>query len=218
MKKLLFTSLILISVLPCNLMAQKQNDKKVTYSGKVVDYKGQPIKRAILFVDSSETLTKTNGKGIYKFKTKAVVKNLAVFSSEKGMISKNVSGLNKVDFIFPKDMPVVLRSDLADMGYNLQLDKSDRYRKYDNIFDLIATEFTGVTVRNGKIKVRGSATYSGGAAEPLYVVDGTYVRSLSTVIPTEIKSIEILKDQDATLYGARGAHGVIIVELKKYRD
>lgn len=67
------------------------------------------------------------------------------------------------------------------------------------------------------IVVRGNNSISQSNA-PLYVVDGFPIEnSLNTLLnPSEIESIEILKDASATaIYGARGANGVIIITTKK---
>jgi len=79
------------------------------------------------------------------------------------------------------------------------------------------------------IRVRGSSSLQGGN-EPLYVIDGFPVYSgegfgetggksklsgLSTLNPSDIESIEILKDAAATaIYGARAANGVVLITTK----
>ncbi|GHU88022.1 SusC/RagA family TonB-linked outer membrane protein [Bacteroidia bacterium] len=79
------------------------------------------------------------------------------------------------------------------------------------------------------IRVRGSSSLQGGN-EPLYIIDGFPVYSgtgfgslggkaqlsgLSTVNPSDIESIEILKDASATaIYGARAANGVVLITTK----
>ncbi|MCK5440615.1 MAG: TonB-dependent receptor plug domain-containing protein [Maribacter sp.] len=50
---------------------------------------------------------------------------------------------------------------------------------------------------------------------PLFVVDGSYVPNINFVNPVEGKSIELIKDGTAALYGARGANGVIVINLIK---
>jgi TonB-dependent SusC/RagA subfamily outer membrane receptor len=56
----------------------------------------------------------------------------------------------------------------------------------------------------------------------LYVVDGVPIMSASsieTINPSDIESVDILKDASATaVYGSRGANGVIIVTTKKGRE
>ena len=80
------------------------------------------------------------------------------------------------------------------------------------------------------IRVRGSSSLQGGN-EPLYVIDGfpvysgtgfgstggnTQISGLSTVNPSDIESIQVLKDAASTaIYGARANSGVILVQTKK---
>lgn len=88
------------------------------------------------------------------------------------------------------------------------------------------------------IRVRGQSTINANA-EPLYVIDGVIVQSggrsghdfglgdalgnspvstispLSTINPSDILSMEILKDASATaIYGAQGANGVVLITTK----
>lgn len=55
-----------------------------------------------------------------------------------------------------------------------------------------------------------------GNTEPLFVVDGLPGASLQTIDPQDIESISVLRDAStASLYGARGANGVILIQTKK---
>jgi TonB-dependent SusC/RagA subfamily outer membrane receptor len=71
-----------------------------------------------------------------------------------------------------------------------------------------------VDVVNRQVIIRGSKTFYG-SNEALYVVDGVIVSSLDWISPCEIKSISILKDASAAIYGSRGANGVVMIELNK---
>jgi TonB-dependent starch-binding outer membrane protein SusC len=65
------------------------------------------------------------------------------------------------------------------------------------------------------IRVRGGGSISQ-SNEPLFVVDGFPVSSISDIPGDQIESIDVLKDASSTaIYGARGANGVIIVTTKK---
>lgn len=67
------------------------------------------------------------------------------------------------------------------------------------------------------IRVRGTGSISAGSA-PLYVIDGYPMESsaFSLVNPSDIESIQVLKDASSTaIYGSRGSNGVIIVTTKK---
>ena len=66
-----------------------------------------------------------------------------------------------------------------------------------------------------RIRVRGGNSLSGNN-EPLVVVDGVIGADLNQINPSDIQSVDILKDASATsIYGARGANGVILVTTKK---
>ncbi len=94
------------------------------------------------------------------------------------------------------------------------------------------TQTSGQPGGGVSIRIRGGASIQGGN-EPLYVIDGfpvynqtestgvgsgTPVNPLGSISPTDIESIEVLKDAAATaIYGSRGANGVILVTTKKGR-
>jgi TonB-dependent starch-binding outer membrane protein SusC len=68
-----------------------------------------------------------------------------------------------------------------------------------------------------RIRIRGGNSLTGGN-DPLVVLDGVLGADLNQVNPTDIASIEVLKDASATaIYGARGANGVLIVTTKTGR-
>ena len=64
------------------------------------------------------------------------------------------------------------------------------------------------------IRVRGGGSVTQDNS-PLYIVDGFIVDNISNIAPTDVESIDILKDASSTaIYGARGANGVVIVTTK----
>jgi TonB-linked SusC/RagA family outer membrane protein len=65
-----------------------------------------------------------------------------------------------------------------------------------------------------KIRVRGGGSITQDNS-PLFIVDGFPVDDINDIAPTDIASIDVLKDASSTaIYGARGANGVIIVSTK----
>lgn len=65
-----------------------------------------------------------------------------------------------------------------------------------------------------KIRVRGGGSITQDNS-PLYIVDGFPASSISDIPPSDIESIDVLKDASSTaIYGARGANGVVIVTTK----
>ncbi len=69
---------------------------------------------------------------------------------------------------------------------------------------------------NVSIRIRGTNSINSGN-EPLFVIDGfPGAGDLNSINPSDIASIEILKDASATaIYGSRGANGVVLVTTKK---
>ena len=69
-----------------------------------------------------------------------------------------------------------------------------------------------------KIRVRGGGSITQ-SNEPLFIVDGFPVESISDIPPTDIEDITVLKDASSTaIYGSRGANGVIIVTTKSGKE
>lgn len=64
-----------------------------------------------------------------------------------------------------------------------------------------------------RVRIRGTGT--NGSSEPLYIVDGIRTGSIDYLDPSEIASVEVLKDAaSAAIYGAEGANGVVIISTK----
>ncbi|MCC8426388.1 SusC/RagA family TonB-linked outer membrane protein [Mucilaginibacter sp. UR6-11] len=99
------------------------------------------------------------------------------------------------------------------------------------------TQTAGYAGAQFNILVRGQNSFAGSTnnfAAPLYIVDGVpfgggpveqsvggfgvlvALSPLNTIDPTQIESIDVLKDADATaIYGSRGANGVVLITTKK---
>ena len=81
---------------------------------------------------------------------------------------------------------------------------------------VMVTAQDGAPDANAAIRIRGVATING-SANPLYVVDGVQVGTNANFLnPSDVESIEILKDASATaIYGSAGANGVIMITTKR---
>jgi TonB-dependent SusC/RagA subfamily outer membrane receptor len=95
------------------------------------------------------------------------------------------------------------------------------------IADMLEGRVAGLEVRRmgrGEISVRIRGPHSITAkGEPLYVLDGIpqpygSLDILSDLDPRDVQSIEVIKDASGTsLYGSRGANGVILITMKRPR-
>lgn len=93
------------------------------------------------------------------------------------------------------------------------------FSQYSNMYDLIKGRFAGVQVANGQIIIRGVNSINSSTAA-LIVVDGVPVDGsvLNSLPPVQVRSINVIKDGSAAIYGSRGANGVVVIETKKGND
>ncbi|MCM1378054.1 MAG: TonB-dependent receptor [Prevotella sp.] len=77
---------------------------------------------------------------------------------------------------------------------------------------------TGAPGSGMTVRVRGTTSFNG-SNEPLYVVDGVPVDNINFLSPSDIESMQILKDaSSAAIYGSRGANGVVIISTKQGKN
>ncbi len=107
----------------------------------------------------------------------------------------------------------VKKRDLSHPVSSLQV-KGDEVRTYRDMYEYLEGRVAGVMVTTGKrIIIRGVNTVNG-SSDPLIIVDGAECQDLSTINPNDVKSVDILKDSAAAIYGVRGANGVIVITMK----
>ncbi len=65
------------------------------------------------------------------------------------------------------------------------------------------------------VRIRGNTSISA-SNDPLYVVDGIPVQDINGIAPTDIESMQVLKDaSSAAIYGSRAANGVVLITTKQ---
>ena len=84
---------------------------------------------------------------------------------------------------------------------------------------VLTTSGSGQPGSSSSVVIRGYGSINA-SKNPLYVVDGIpFDGSLSSINPSDIESMTILKDASAgALYGARGANGVVMITTKKGKE
>lgn len=90
---------------------------------------------------------------------------------------------------------------------------------YSNLVDYMKGRVAGVTVSDYGIKIRGINSINSGT-DPLILQDGSQIGfgELRNISPKEVSSIEVLKGSDASMYGVRGANGVILIKMRTGGD
>lgn len=91
-----------------------------------------------------------------------------------------------------------------------------------NIMNSMAGKLPGVNVvpdaapgGTGSIRVRGMST-ANSSNDPLYVIDGVPTDNINCINPSDIETMQVLKDAaSASIYGSRAANGVVIITTKQ---
>lgn len=91
-----------------------------------------------------------------------------------------------------------------------------------NIMSSMAGRLPGVNVvpdaapgGTGTIRVRGMST-ANSSNDPLYIIDGVPTDNINCINPSDIESMQVLKDAaSASIYGSRAANGVVVITTKQ---
>lgn len=216
-------------------LIETPKQSKVSVSGKVLDDKGLPLTGVSVRAKDGHVSTVTDANGTYKItvnNTEAIlVYSYIGFSSEERKIGSNKeinitlkeqnTALNQVVVIGYGE---VTRKDLT--GAVEVVNVSELQKAPVPTFDqALAGRIAGVQVSGNdgqpgmanNIVIRGNNSITQDNS-PLYVIDGFPVEAFNDnpVSPSDIESIQVLKDASATsIYGSRGANGVIIITTKQ---
>ena len=186
---------------------------QTTVTGKVVNYKNKAVSGAELYLDSTATQVTTNKVGEYTLVVPENVKTLRVHSKKHGWLSSAYAKEAKMDFMYLDTAPVIDKSITPPNGLKPGKDKTTV--TYRTIYDMMRGRIAGVIVQqDNTIIIRGINSIRNNT-EPLFIVDGNVVSSIDFIVPNEVLSINVLKDAEASIYGSRGASGVIVIKLKK---
>lgn len=109
------------------------------------------------------------------------------------------------------------KDDLNSAVSRKKVSKND-ISSYSSIADYIQGRVPGVMVhRDGESAryiIRGISTNTD-ATDPLLMIDGIEVPNFDSVLPSQVESVEVIKDGSASIYGIRAGGGVIMITLKK---
>lgn len=116
-------------------------------------------------------------------------------------------------------MKKVLTIIIAAIALSLSCSSEASAQKYTDIFQMIRGRVPGVTVGQApagqmpRITIRGIGTNSD-ETQPLFIVDGLVVENIATLDPDDVEEIDVIKDGSSSIYGMRGANGVIMITTK----
>lgn len=231
MKKTLLL-FVLVALCAFTVSYGQKANKKIELTGTITDINQNPVSGANIFIDNVSTGKTSNSKGVYKVKILPDAQTVSVMTISGNLTELPVNGQTVVNF----SLKINSMSDLnqqknkageedVNIGYGTvkqrdlttnvnKIDGQDtKYESYRTIYDMLKGK-PGVQVNGTSIKIQGASSFQSGT-EPLLVVDGVVVSTLDGLQPNMVKSIQVLKGSSASIYGSRGANGVILIDLIK---
>ncbi|MGB4844810.1 MAG: TonB-dependent receptor [Ferruginibacter sp.] len=229
MNKLLFFLTVLFFI-PFTLLAQNK-----TVTGKVVDESGNPVAGVNIVAKGTKKGTQTDKNGNFSITVSGTTD--LIFTSV-GYAAQTLSTGNSEMLSVKMQKDVITQEDVVVIGYQT-VKRKDLLASVSSVSakdlkdipvnsaaEALNGRLAGVTATTAegspdaevRIRVRGGMSITGDNS-PLYVIDGVQMENaLSVISPQDILSIDVLKDAAATsIYGARGANGVIVITTKSGR-
>ncbi len=201
-------------------------------SGTITDSNGDPLPGATVLVKGTSRGTTADAGGAFSIEadpgTTLVVSFIGFYSREIKIqdqttitirLQEDVAGLDELVVVgYGAQKKINVTGAVSAIG-SKELDS----RPVTSVGSALQGLLPGVTVVNatalpgqngGTIRIRGIGTL--GDSNPLVVIDGIPGGNMNILNPDDIESISVLKDAaSSSIYGVRGANGVIVVTTKK---
>ena len=227
-------SIFRTTLLMCLLLVCGQVSAQTTAKGTVIDATGEAVIGAtVVEKGDPKNATVTDFDGNFTLKLQ---KGKVVVISYIGMVSQEVNA--------GPSMKVTLQDDNAALEEVVVIGYTSKARKdltgsvgsvsgaklavvpvtsaavalQGKISGVQVTTVDGQPGADVNIRVRGGTSVTQ-SNSPLYIVDGFQVDNINDIPPTDIASIDILKDASLTaIYGAKGGNGVVVVTTKSAKE
>lgn len=240
-KQLLLCCLSCCLLITLNSQAQERSGTK-RITGKVIaSADNKPIPDAVIFIVGTKTGTTSDKEGLFTIEAKeGDVLQISII----GYLNKEVKVGKSTTLEIKLEENALKLDDVVVIGYGKAKRKDvtgaissitgEELRKTQPVtFDqALQGKVPGVVVQqvSGQpggavsIQIRGLSSFS--STPPLYVIDGVIIGGISvdgsgsnplaSINPSEIESIDVLKDASATaIYGSQATNGVIIITTKR---
>lgn len=213
-----------------DLDIQQQNIRTITGNVKTAD--GEPLPGATIIAKGTSQGIVTDADGNFTLRIPAEVQILQI--SFIGMKTQEVNVRGKTSISVIMEEEAVALEEVVAVGYG-NVRRKDLTGAVSSVsgssLQDIPVTSTALAIRGRmpgvqvtqtegspdaeiKIRVRGGGSLTQDNS-PLYIVDGFPVDNINDIAPTDIASIDVLKDASSSaIYGARGANGVILITTK----
>lgn len=206
------------------------NAQKTTVQGTVTDATdGSPIPGVTILIEGSANGTTTDFDGNYSIKAnigKSLIFNYVGMTTQKVKITGKIVNVKLSSQVEDLDEVVVIgygsvkKKEVTGAVSKVKAEALEKVNSPD-LGTILQGQAAGVNVISAsepggdtEILIRGVTSM--GDNTPLYVVDGIIQEGDPRIAPSDIETIDILKDAASTaIYGSRGATGVILITTKQ---
>lgn len=106
------------------------------------------------------------------------------------------------------------QSELAYAVSTLEVNEKE-IKNCSTIYEYLVGRVPGLQMTSDNhIVIRGKGSLNT-PSDPLFVVDGSIMDDISSINPNDVKSVQVIKDSAAAIYGVRGGNGVIVITTAK---
>ena len=213
--------------------AATEGDAGKTIKGVINDEQGETIIGASVIVKGEDTGTTSDMDGRFSLEAPEgailVISYIGYHTQEVKVRKRSLLHIvlkednQLLDEVVVVGYGTVKKSDLTGSvsGVSNRQYKNQPVQRVENILQgrtpgVEVTATSGMPGASMKVRVRGTTSINK-SSDPLYVIDGIISSSgLDGINPSDIQSMEILKDASSTaIYGSRGSNGVILITTKQ---
>lgn len=203
------------------------NAKPQVVTGKVTAFGEIPLAKVEVRAKSGDQVL-TDSEGRFKLETRG--KKDVVYFYASGFGNRKIKKLNvdqlhvnllleegetaKKKAVANQHLSVEdLKKGIASVGFT-----NYKYYELSSIYEVLRMEHPGLRFDesgsdpNIYLVNQGVNSFFGGT-EALLVIDGQVVSDISMILPTQVKEVAVLQGADASIWGVRGANGVIEITL-----
>lgn len=229
-----FKSIFQTALIMCLLLVVGNLSAQTTAKGTVTDQTGEPVIGAtVVEKGNPKNAAVTDFDGNFTLKLQ---KSKTVVISYIGMVTQEVTASD--------NMKVTLQDDNASLEEVVVVGYTSKARKdlTGSVGSVSGAKLAAVPVTSAAVALQGKISgvqvttvdgqpgadvnirVRGGTSvtqenHPLFIVDGFQVDNINDIPPTDIASIDVLKDASLTaIYGAKGGNGVVVVTTKSAKE
>ncbi|WP_347840699.1 carboxypeptidase-like regulatory domain-containing protein [uncultured Draconibacterium sp.] len=218
-------SLMLVFAL---LGALQINAQERNISGKITAFNTYQLKGVHVSAKKAKTEVFTDSEGNFQIKCKQKdALKIQAKGFETQVLKLDNENVLKINLIYIDNESAfksaveaqhISESDLEYAVENLMKENND-YSRYKDIYEIIQSVSPLARVVNdgGFNRIyftsRGPNSFNAGS-HALLVVDGIITEDISTVLPIQVATVNVLIGTEAAMYGVRGGNGVIEIERK----